>query len=135
VIRFDGTTNPYLFLKWNVKLEDEESIRRWSYGCNNKMYYVRCEADCLHFLYLLAHSIPQIPSSSQIFDTPPGFFGLALIFLEDPHSEFGSVHGAARLVVCLYHQCCFCHIHKESHRHTLPSVADHLRAWLPRMNS
>jgi hypothetical protein len=41
--------------------------------------------------------------------------GVILIFLED----CACVHGVARLEVCLFRQCSFCHIHREYCRFTV----------------
>jgi hypothetical protein len=58
-----------------------------------------------YFLYILLLSISKFVASSQ----PT----IILIFLEDPVGNCACIHEAARLDVCLFRQCSFCHVHGE----------------------
>jgi hypothetical protein len=71
-------------------------------------------ADSFCLLYLRLLAISKILASSQPTHDPlHRHVGLIVIYLEDPVGGRARVHGAARLEVCLFRQCSFCHIHME----------------------
>jgi hypothetical protein len=87
----------------------------------------------------LVFSVPAVTFSFQILASSQPLHrhvGLILIFLEYPVGDCACVHGAARLEVCLFRQCSFCHIHREYCRCTVPSVAISFRPgfhdWTPK---
>jgi hypothetical protein len=73
----------------------------------------------------------------RLYDPPCRHVGLIWILLEYPLSNYEITHGAALLVVCLFHRCRFCHIHKDCYRHTVPllriSFWPSSREWIPKM--
>jgi hypothetical protein len=74
---------------------------------------------CSYFQFQTTYLHPSLP-----YNFLQRHVGLISIFLQDPLWGCAYIHGAMQLVVCLFYQCSFSHIHRKWCRCIVPSVVD-----------